>query len=268
MKKVIFIALMSMALAATPVMGETFMELLRAMSSTKPPQTQCPKTLMVKDCLKCHVVPTFELKEKKRHAQRSYPNDHTSIIEVKSSQVGYYMLKGDVNRQTSEEVRQYFEYLEHLNIKKAIVEVQSPGGSLFEGWRIHGIMEHYQSRGMIVETRCYGWAASAGFIIFVSGTKGHRLVSPQAELMWHELKSFKMFDVSSPADKEDEAEVLRHLQNTANTWLASVSKLSKEELDEKVHKKELWLNGKQAIEQGFADGPLNRPFIQMSAGSR
>ncbi|KIX11025.1 ATP-dependent Clp protease proteolytic subunit [Dethiosulfatarculus sandiegensis] len=266
MKKMFLFTFMTLALAATPVKGETFMDLLRVMSQGKPPQTQCPKTLMVKDCLKCHVIPTFELKEKKAHAERSYPNEHTSIIELKGTQMGYYMLKGEVERKTSEEVRQYFEYLDHLTIRKAIVEVQSPGGSLFEGWRIHGIMEHYKSKGMIVETRCYGWAASAGFIIFVSGSRGHRLVSPQAELMWHELKSFKMFDVSSPADKEDEAEVLRHLQNTANTWLASVSRLTKDELDKSVHKKELWLNGKEAIEQGFADGALNRPLLKVSDG--
>ena len=75
--------------------------------------------------------------------------------------------------------------------------------------------------------------------------------------MWHELLSFEMFGkVSTPSDKEEEARVLRFLQDTRNEWLSQHCKLTKKELDEKIRKREFWMTGEQAIEYGFADGRL------------
>lgn len=114
-------------------------------------------------------------------------------------------------------------------------------------------MQDWQDSGGVIETRVNGFAASAGFLIFVARSKGHRLVGKQSDLMWHELISFKMFDVSSPSDKEEEGRVLRHLQNIRNDWLATRGKLSKKEIDDLVHKREFWMSGKQAVDYGFAD---------------
>ena len=117
-------------------------------------------------------------------------------------------------------------------------------------------MRGWQEQGNIIETRVYGYCASAGFLIFASGTKGNRFVAPQAELMWHELQTFEFFNQSTPSSKEEEARVLRHLQDTANSWLAEVSNLTKQQVDELVKYKELWITGVQAVEYGFADALL------------
>ena len=155
----------------------------------------------------------------------------------------------------SVQVEDFFEYIRwHPEIRHVIFEVHSPGGSLFQAWRIVGLMEYWKSRGLIIETRVHGFAASAGFVVFANGTKGHRFASKTAELMWHELLSFSMFKVDRPSDIEDEAKVLRHLQDTCSTYLAERSNLTKEEWDEKVHKKDFWINGVQAIEYGISDG--------------
>ena len=82
------------------------------------------------------------------------------------------------------------------------------------------------------------------------------MASPQAELMWHELQALEGFGVTSPSSKEDEARVLRHLQDTANGWLAEVSDLTKQEIDDMVSYKEFWLTGTEAVKYGFADGLL------------
>jgi len=208
---------------------------------------QCPKTLMTESCLACHIIPSFTLKEVAPDATLSYPNFNMKIIK----NVGYYLLE-DIN---DSQIADFFNYITwHPEVKSVVFEIQSPGGSMFKAWRIVGLMDLYKSRGYVIETRMHGFAASAGFLIFANGSKGHRFATPTGEMMWHELISFKMFDFSGPADKEDEAQVLRHLQDTANNWLVARSNLTKDEWDVKIRKKEFWMNGAQAVEYGIADG--------------
>ena len=71
--------------------------------------------------------------------------------------------------------------------------------------------------------------------------------------MWHELQTFKMFDFGDVAGKEDEAERLRYFQDNINGWLSERSKMTKEEIDEKIHKQEWWMTGEQTLEYGFVD---------------
>lgn len=212
-------------------------------------KAQCPKTLMKSSCFSCHSVPSFKLKETPPDSQFAYPIDNMRI----SDDTAYYVLeniKADL-------IQSLFNYVKwHPDIKRVIIEIHSPGGSLFDAHKIVGLMQHMEGSGYIVETRVYGFAASAGFLIAASGTKGHRLVSSTAQMMWHELISFSMFSVESPSDSEEKARVLRHLQDTANKWLSERSNLTVEQINEKIKKKEFWINGKQAIECGFADGEL------------
>jgi len=210
----------------------------------------CPKTKMKDGCMTCHSIPDWTLKEKKPNANRSLPG--YPIIGIEDEGKTAAMLITDI---TSAEAERFFDYVRwHPEIDKCIFEIHSPGGSLFEAWRIVGMMELWKSKGMIIETRCYGFAASAGFIIFVNGTPEHRFASATSELMWHELYTFAMFKVSRPSDTMDEAIVLRHLQDTASNFLAERSKLNAKEWDKKVHKKEFWCNGQQAIKFGLSDG--------------
>jgi len=211
---------------------------------------------MTDSCLVCHTLNSegkFVLKEVASDGWRTYPTRSMKIMQEGDNNVGFFLLEGI----DDDGIKAYFEYLHRYKIKKAIIEIQSPGGSLFSAWRIVGLMRAWESKGLIIETRCHGFAASAGFLIFASGTKGHRFVNEQSELMWHELLTFKMFSLDTPSSTEEEARILRHLQDTGNTWLAKCSNLTKEEIDKKIHKCEFWMNGKQALEFGFADGFLN-----------
>jgi len=219
--------------------------------------TYCPKTLIndMNKCLYCHTTPSFKLKEATPDETRVYPNIFTKIIPEGANAVGYFLL-GEID---SRPVKEYFDYLTSHNIDKAIVEIHSPGGSLLDAWRIVGIMQAWERAkpNRIIETRCYGFAASAGFLTFVSGTMGHRFVSETAEMMWHELWSFSLFKLETPSDSEESARVLRHLQDTANIWIASRGNLTKEEMDAKIKKREYWIRGSEAIQLGFADGLAN-----------
>jgi len=121
-----------------------------------------------------------------------------------------------------------------------------------------GTMRYWQSRGVKIETHLFGAAFSAGFFIFTAGDV--RLVDEYADLMWLEVQSFAGFGfkVDTPSDREEAARVLRHLQDIRNIYLSARSKLTKQEIDAKIAKKEWWMSGKQALEYGFADGFINK----------
>jgi len=213
----------------------------------------CPITKMDSLCLTCHIAPSFKLKEVDPTEQYNDIPGGTSGVRILNGKLyPYYKLDYIV----SESLKSFFEYISwHPEFEKhVIIEVFSPGGSLLDAWRIVGIMNYWKTKGYVVETRCYGFAASAGFVIFANGSKGFRYASPTAELMWHELWVGEWFKISTPSSSYDEAMVLRHIQDTISEFLSANSNLSKEEWDEKVHKKEYWINGNQALEIGISDG--------------
>lgn len=218
------------------------------------PVSKCPKTTMQTDCLKCHIEGNFKVKETLPDAQLVYPFVGMRVIIEENLRAGYYLLTG-IN---SKEVKQFFDYLDRHDIKKAIIEIHSAGGGLFDAQRIVGLIRGWQTNGGHVITKIYGAAFSAGFYVFTAGDV--RLVDEYADLMWHELQSFEGFGfiISTPSDKEETARVLRHLQNIRNSYLATRGKLSKEELDAKVSKREFWMSGVEALKFGFATGFINK----------
>ena len=209
----------------------------------------CPKTLMKNSCTNCHAIPDWKIKEALPGRLYNFPEYGMSIVDGKL----HYLIKS-IDSDDLDEIYRWLKW--HQEIRHIVFEIMSPGGSMFEAKRMINTMNMMKKDGYILETHCSAFAASAGFIVFAAGNKGHRFVSPEAELMWHELITFKMFDISGPADKEDEARVLRHLQDTQNQWLVSRGNMTKDEIDAAIRKKELWMNGADAVAKGFADGFL------------
>ncbi len=216
----------------------------------KSPITPCPKTTMVTDCLKCHVEGSFRVKETPPDAHLAYPVSTMRFVFDEGKLAGYFLLS-DVD---SADISKFFDYLWLHEIRKAIIEIHSPGGPLFDAQRIVGLFRYWQSKGILIETRLFGAAFSAGFYIFTAGDV--RLVDEYSDLMWHEVQSFSGFGlkVETPSDREEAAKILRHLQDVRNEYLATRGKLSKAEIDAKVSKREFWMSGMEALKFGFATG--------------
>lgn len=222
-------------------------------------QSICPVT-KIKDnarCMDCHVIvqengkAKWAVKECDPHKQFNYPSYNFRFEDENGKRVARLLL----TNISSDEIEKSFVYLQgHPEVKKFVLELQNPGGSMFSMWRIIGLMDSFKSKGGVIETRCHGFSASASFIVFVNGSKGHRFVSPESLHMWHEVMSFSFLEIKTPSSTEDEALVMRKFQNTAHAWLAARSGVTKEKIDEMVRKREWWLTGAEMIEFGFADG--------------
>lgn len=136
-------------------------------TTTENPKLYCPKTLISDNdsCMKCHVVPTFELKDADPHEKYDYPAYSTEFIfdENGNPEKGYYLFT-TINSNLIKNVVDFFFAQHKLN--HLIIEIQSPGGSMLEALRIVGIFKQWQNQGKIIETKCNGFAASAGLIVF------------------------------------------------------------------------------------------------------
>ena len=167
----------------------------------------CPKTNIsgsVNDCLVCHTkTKSFRLKEPDPDEIYRYPVSNMFLDEGQKPRMGYLFIRSI----DSGNVFQFFRYLTQHSIDYAVLELHSPGGNLLDAWRVVGLMIDWETSRphRVVETRVYGFAASAGFLITISGTIGLRIASPVCELKWHELWTFKMFSISTPSSSEEEA---------------------------------------------------------------
>jgi len=158
-----------------------------------------------------------------------------------------------VDRMDFERYRSIFLGYEKFNWKKAIVDLNTSGGSLFNAMGMVSLIQEQQRKGKIIEIRGRGIIASAGLLILISGTPGCRFLDQNAMLMFHEMWSFKFFAVETPSDKEDEAAIFRKIQDRINDFIVSHSKISKEELNTKIKKKEFWMTSEEGLKYGFAD---------------
>ena len=215
----------------------------------KPPETWCPKTRITDNdkCFLCHTQPDFKLKESPPENAMDLPYG-VQLVDGKL----YYV----VDAISGHTVAKFFKYLYwHPEFTHIVMEVHSYGGSLIEAWKVIALMDEAKKRGVVIETRCYAMAASAGFLIFVNGTLGERVVSRTAELMTHEIWSLAWLKVETPSKKEDEAKVMRHFQDTIHNWLVTrcTKDVTKDQIDEWVRHKDYWVNGAETIELGFAE---------------
>lgn len=238
----------------------------------EPPPTvkgKCPVTKVVGEwyssCSNCHAMrlgdngPYYGLKKEfyRTDEKFDYPNSDTVVRDKK-----VYFEINAISQGLSDDIQDVLNWADKEGYDHVVFELFSPGGGLMSGWRVISLMQewiHEDPENRILETRARGYAASAGFSIFISGKIGHRYIAPTAEMMWHELGVYSLqFGIvkETPSKLEDRAEVYRHLQNTANEWIASRGGLSKEELDEAIDKEEEWLNGQQMIAKDLADGLL------------
>lgn len=143
--------------------------------------------------------------------------------------------------------------LQRFHWKRAIIDLCTSGGSIFDAMAMVSLMDEQKALGKIIEIRGRGIIASAGLIVLQGGSSGFRYLDPLTMVMFHEMSSFKMFAVETPTSKEEEAKIYRKIQDQVVSFIASKSAISKEDLDAKIRNKEFWMDAQEAIKYGFAD---------------
>lgn len=141
------------------------------------------------------------------------------------------------------------------NLKQINLHIHSPGGDVFDGIAIYNLLKNHSAN---VTVYIDGLAASMASVIAMAGNE---VIMPEnAMMMIHKPWGIQGGDAE---DMRKYADLLDKVENTLIPAYASKTGKTPEELAEMLSA-ETWLNGKECVEQGFAD-KLAEPLVAMAS---
>ncbi|HHF6567150.1 ClpP-like prohead protease/major capsid protein fusion protein [Haemophilus influenzae] len=141
------------------------------------------------------------------------------------------------------------------NLKQINLHIHSPGGDVFDGIAIYNLLKNHPAN---VTVYIDGLAASMASVIAMAGNE---VIMPEnAMMMIHKPWGIQGGDAE---DMRKYADLLDKVENTLIPAYASKTGKNTEELAEMLSA-ETWLNGKECVEQGFAD-KLAEPLVAMAS---
>ena len=163
---------------------------------------------------------------------------------------GIIYISGEINNSKSEDVCK--EIIE-LNIKQKVEHIQiiinSAGGITNAGFAIVDIIEWSK---IPVFTTGIGIIASMGLIIFMTGEKGRRVITPRTTILshkfsWSKSGSYSQLLASRKAEDMEYKKVVDH-------YLKYTKIKSQRELEKILLKDtDTWLSPEEAVKYGIAD---------------
>lgn len=163
---------------------------------------------------------------------------------------GIKLINGEIDSETAKEV---IEFILMKNIEKKhdtiTLVVNSEGGSVTNGFAIIDAM-----RGSVipVHTTGIGELCSMGLLIFMSGKKGHRALTPNTLILSHQW-------FSGSVGKEHELLASqRHNSLVSKMVIEHYLKTTKLKTEEQIRKHllpahDVWLSAKEAKKYGICD---------------
>lgn len=154
-----------------------------------------------------YLIPT--VLEKSQFGERAY-DIYSRLLKER-----IIFLTGPITDDVANVVVAQLVFLEHDDQKKDVkVYLNSPGGAVSAGLAIYDTMQYIKPD---VSTICVGMAASMGATLLAGGTKGKRLILPNAEVMIHQV----MGGAEGPAsDIEINARHILRIKQRLNEILA------------------------------------------------
>ena len=117
--------------------------------------------------------------------------ENTTQLEQTHSQAlaenGMYVLMGEVD---DENIKPVIEWILHENFvtkkkrKELLLMICSEGGDMSSAFALIDVM---RSSNIPVKTVGLGQIASAGLLIFIAGTKGRRILTPNTSILSHQF---------------------------------------------------------------------------------
>lgn len=161
-----------------------------------------------------------------------------------------YFLNGDIDSYSVEGVIKWilYENMYPDDDKVLTLYINSPGGSINDCFALIDIMRNSKCP---IRTIGIGMIASAGFFIFACGTKGYRIVSKNASIMFHQYSEYisgKEHDIDAYFKE------FGLIKKRISGVLEEVTGMSKEDIKEKLTPpSDVWLTPEELVEYGVAD---------------
>ena len=130
------------------------------------------------------------------------------------------------------------------------VEINSPGGSYFEGVSIYNLLRRHDAQ---IRVEVLGIAASAASVIAMAGDE--IAIAHNAEIMIHEAQGLFL---GTKTDMKAAFETLEHLDAAMCETYAARSGRQASEFEAMIAGKDMFFRGQEAIDIGLADTLLER----------
>ena len=154
---------------------------------------------------------------------------------------------GPIEDQMANLVVAQLLFLESENPDKDIhIYINSPGGSVTAGLSIYDTMQFIKPE---VSTMCLGQAASMGAFLLSGGTKGKRLILPNARTMIHQPSGGAQ---GQATDIEIQAKEILFLRERLNRLLADHTGQPLETIEADTER-DRFMRAEQSVEYGLVD---------------
>ena len=154
---------------------------------------------------------------------------------------------GPIEDQMANLVVAQLLFLESENPDKDIhIYINSPGGSVTAGLSIYDTMQFVKPE---VSTMCLGQAASMGAFLLSGGTKGKRLILPNARTMIHQPSGGAQ---GQATDIEIQEKEILFLRERLNRLLADHTGQSLDVI-ERDTERDRFMSAEQSVEYGLVD---------------
>lgn len=147
--------------------------------------------------------------------------------------------------------------LRNIGERDVVVNINSPGGDLFEGIAIYNLLRDHKQN---VTTRVVGLAASAASVIAMAGDEIQ--VARAGFMMIHNVW---VMAIGNRNDLRDSADQLEVFDDAIASVYAARTGMEKKDIA-KLMDKETWFSGEQAVDNGFAEDLLPADQVEEKDG--
>ncbi len=184
-------------------------------------------------------------KEKKNCKKDNGPKKASSINLFDNRII---KLSKTIDSEESEKIIDQLLKLDTMKSNKDITfYMNSPGGSVSDGMAIYDAMQMVKSD---IKTICIGRCSSMAAVLLSGGTKGKRFITPNSEIMIHEVSSFNM-------GKIGELKINYEHSNTLNEriikLLANNTGKTIKQVRHDIELKDRWFTAEEALKYGLVD---------------
>ena len=170
--------------------------------------------------------------------------------EISLDKCGIYLLMGGINEDTCKPVIEWILKNELLDDPWSEMKlfINSPGGNLSDAFALIDVMRGATTK---ISTIGIGEVSSAGLLIFMSGSKGSRLLTPNTSILSHQFswgawgKEHELFAAQKGYDLASEMMINHYKKCTG----LSIKKIREYLLPPE----DRWLSAKEALELGICD---------------
>ena len=177
----------------------------------------------------------------------SSEKSHSQLLQ----DAGMYVFMDDVNSESMKPIIEWILVENHVTKKKKkelLLMICSDGGSIADAFALIDVMK---ASSIPIKTVGLGSIASCGLLIFMAGTKGHRILTPSTSILSHQYswgsdgKAHELFSITKEFNLT-QARMLEHYKECTG--------LTEEEIKVTLlPPSDVWLTADEALALGICD---------------